>query len=106
EADSLFPSSKENVLERAIVQWQRAANQEYPLARIKLGDYHYYGWGTPADYQQAAQHYKLAVERHATAQAMFNLGLMHEQGLGITRVSFFSHLSVLLKPQIRIRFDV
>ncbi|XGW06019.1 hypothetical protein V3C99_016396 [Haemonchus contortus] len=85
EADSLFPSSKENVLERAIVQWQRAANQEYPLARIKLGDYHYYGWGTPADYQQAAQHYKLAVERHATAQAMFNLGLMHEQGLGITR---------------------
>ncbi|KIH46373.1 Sel1 repeat protein, partial [Ancylostoma duodenale] len=33
----------------------------------------------------AAQHYKLAVERHATAQAMFNLGLMHEQGLGITR---------------------
>ncbi|KAJ1351128.1 hypothetical protein KIN20_007081 [Parelaphostrongylus tenuis] len=85
EADSLFPISKENVLERAIVQWQRAANQEYPLARIKLGDYHYYGWGTPADYQQAAQHYKLAVERHATAQAMFNLGLMHEQGLGITK---------------------
>ncbi|RCN50909.1 Sel1 repeat protein [Ancylostoma caninum] len=85
EADSLFPASKENVLERAIVQWQRAANQEYPLARIKLGDYHYYGWGTPADYEQAAQHYKLAVERHATAQAMFNLGLMHEQGLGITR---------------------
>lgn len=85
EADSLFPASKENVLERAIVQWQRAANQEYPLARIKLGDYHYYGWGTPADYQQAAQHYKVAVERHATAQAMFNLGLMHEQGLGITR---------------------
>ncbi|KIH53971.1 Sel1 repeat protein [Ancylostoma duodenale] len=96
EADSLFPASKENVLERAIVQWQRAANQEYPLARIKLGDYHYYGWGTPADYEQAAQHYKLAVERHATAQAMFNLGLMHEQGLGITRV-FFKHFLTSLR---------
>ena len=52
EADSLFPESRENILERAIVHWQRAANQEYPLARIKLGDYHYYGWGTKTDYKQ------------------------------------------------------
>ncbi|PAV60716.1 hypothetical protein WR25_02921 [Diploscapter pachys] len=85
EADSLFPESRENILERAIVHWQRAANQEYPLARIKLGDYHYYGWGTKTDYKQAAQNYKLAADRHAAAQAMFNLGFMHEQGLGITK---------------------
>ncbi|VDM27094.1 unnamed protein product [Toxocara canis] len=79
----LFPPNE--ALQRALLHWQRSANQDYALARVKLGDYHYYGWGTPVDYEMAATQYKIATDRHQTAQAMFNLGFMHEQGLGINK---------------------
>ena len=44
------------------------------------------------DYEAAALHYRLAFEQQHNAQAMFNLGYMHEQGLGlkkVSRVTFF-----------------
>ncbi|CAB3397934.1 unnamed protein product [Caenorhabditis bovis] len=85
EATALFPGSRENNLERAFVNWQRSANQEYPVARVKLGDYYYYGLGTEPDFGMAFMNYKTAVDRHAVAQAMFNLGYMHEVGEGISR---------------------
>ena len=55
-----MPSSLFNnrIDERALQQWQRAAEQGYSTARIKLGDYHYYGIGTDVDYETAAEHYK------------------------------------------------
>ena len=56
------------------------------MARVKLGDYHYYGLGTDVDYESAAAHYRLAFEQQHNAQAMFNLGYMHEQGLGLKQV--------------------
>lgn len=68
--------------------WGRAAAQGYSAAQVKLGDYHYYGLGTPVDYEMAATHYRLASEQQHNAQAMFNLGYMHEQGLGMQQVSF------------------
>ncbi|XP_006817427.1 protein sel-1 homolog 1 [Saccoglossus kowalevskii] len=68
---------------RALLQWSRAAAQGYTHARVKLGDYHYYGYGTQVDYETAAVHYRLASEQQHSAQAMFNLGYMHEQGLGM-----------------------
>ena len=37
------------------------------------------------DYQQAASHYKYASEISHNPQAMFNLALMHEQGLGLKK---------------------
>lgn len=58
----------------------------YTVARIKLGDYHFYGYGTDVDYETAAIHYRLASEQQHSAQAMFNLGYMHENGLGIKQV--------------------
>lgn len=60
----------------------------YSVARVKVGDYHYYGYGTEIDYETAANQYKLASEQQHNAQAMFNLGYMHEQGLGMKRVSY------------------
>ena len=60
--------------------------QGYAVARVKLGDYHYYGYGTSVDYETAAAHYRLASEQQHNAQAMFNLGYMHEQGLGLKQV--------------------
>uniref|UniRef100_A0A8W8I8I2 Protein sel-1-like protein 1 n=1 Tax=Magallana gigas TaxID=29159 RepID=A0A8W8I8I2_MAGGI len=71
------------VLERALLQWSRAASQGSTVARVKMGDYHYYGYGTKIDYETAASHYRLASEQQHSAQAMFNLGYMHEQGLGL-----------------------
>ncbi|KAM9294687.1 protein sel-1 homolog 1 [Gastrophryne carolinensis] len=68
---------------RALLHWNRAAAQGYTLARLKLGDYHYYGYGTDVDYETAFIHYRLASEQQHSAQAMFNLGYMHEKGLGI-----------------------
>ncbi|KAK7865236.1 hypothetical protein R5R35_012363 [Gryllus longicercus] len=68
---------------RALMYWGRAAAQGCSAAQVKLGDYHYYGLGTPIDYEMAATHYRLASEQQHNAQAMFNLGYMHEQGLGM-----------------------
>lgn len=53
------------------------------MARVKLGDHHYYGQGTNVDYETAASHYRAASEIWKNAQAFFNLGYMHERGLGL-----------------------
>ncbi|XP_043930555.1 protein sel-1 homolog 1 [Protopterus annectens] len=74
---------EEEVYPRALLHWNRAAAQGYTVARIKLGDYHFYGYGTEVDYETALIHYRLASEQQHSAQAMFNLGYMHEKGLGI-----------------------
>ena len=62
------------------------------MARIKLGDYHFYGYGTDVDYETAVIHYRLASEQQHSAQAMFNLGYMHEKGLGIKQVGTEPHI--------------
>ncbi|XP_045460134.1 protein sel-1 homolog 1 isoform X2 [Harmonia axyridis] len=77
--------SGEEALVRGLLYWGRASTQGYSAAQVKLGDYHYYGFGTPVDYEAAATHYRLASEQQHNAQAMFNLGYMHEQGLGMSR---------------------
>ncbi|XP_028253551.1 protein sel-1 homolog 1 [Parambassis ranga] len=75
--------SENETYPRALLHWTRAAAQGYTVARIKLGDYHFYGYGTDVDYETAVIHYRLASEQQHGAQAMFNLGYMHEKGLGI-----------------------
>ncbi|XP_005097909.1 protein sel-1 homolog 1 isoform X2 [Aplysia californica] len=69
--------------QRALLQYSRAASQGSTHARLKMGDYHYYGLGTEVDYESAASHYRMASEQQHNAQAMFNLGYMHERGLGL-----------------------
>lgn len=64
-------------------------------ARVKVGDYHYYGYGTEVDYEMAAFHYRLASEQQHSAQAMFNLGYMHERGLGMRQVGCLTRSSAL-----------
>jgi len=68
---------------RALVYWTRAASQGYSAARVRLGDYYYYGLGTDIDFEAAAFHYRIASEQQNNAQAMFNLGYMHELGHGM-----------------------
>ncbi|XP_018355444.1 PREDICTED: protein sel-1 homolog 1 [Trachymyrmex septentrionalis] len=77
--------SEEQGLVRALALWARAAAQGYSAAQVKLGDAHYYGRGTKVDYEVAASHYRSASEQQHNAQAMFNLGYMHERGLGLAK---------------------
>ncbi|XP_026332861.1 protein sel-1 homolog 1 [Hyposmocoma kahamanoa] len=70
---------------RALQLWGRAAAQGCSAARVKLGDYHYYGLGTAQDLEAAAHHYRIASEQLHNAQATFNLGYMHERGLGLAQ---------------------
>ncbi|XP_076098519.1 protein sel-1 homolog 1-like isoform X2 [Mytilus galloprovincialis] len=74
---------EDEIYQRALLHWGRAASQGSTIARLKMGDYHYYGYGTKVDYESAASQYRLASEQQHNAQAMFNLGYMHEQGLGL-----------------------
>jgi len=68
------------------------------VARIKLGDYHYYGLGTKVDYEQAIQHYRVAGEQQNNAQAMYNLAYMHEAGLGLKQVSMMDIAPAAFTP--------
>ncbi|XP_028168679.1 protein sel-1 homolog 1 isoform X1 [Ostrinia furnacalis] len=70
---------------RALQMWSRAASQGCASARVKLGDYHYYGLGAPQDLEAAAHHYRIASEQLHNAQATFNLGYMHARGLGLAK---------------------
>ncbi|XP_047709153.1 protein sel-1 homolog 2 isoform X3 [Prionailurus viverrinus] len=76
---------KEKMYPMALLLWNRAAIQGNAFARVKIGDYHYYGYGTKKDYQTAATHYNIAADKYHSAQAMFNLAYMYEHGLGIAK---------------------
>ena len=67
---------------RALVLWTLSADQGFATARVKVGDYHYYGRGTSVNHVAAAHEYQRAVELRS-AQAMFNLGVMHQTGTGL-----------------------
>ena len=51
-----------------------------------MGDYYYYGKGTGVNYHTAASHYRIASEQQSIARAMFNLGYMYEEGIGLDQV--------------------
>ncbi|KZT59631.1 HCP-like protein, partial [Calocera cornea HHB12733] len=72
----------------ALVYWTRSAAQNNIDALVKVGDYHYHGLGigdalAPERLEQAAGYYQSAVESQLSALAMWNLGWMYENGLGI-----------------------
>lgn len=58
------------------------------MARVKLGDFYYYGFGTDVDTKTAADQYRLASDHMGSPQAMFNLGYMYEQGIGLQQVLY------------------
>jgi len=74
--------------ERAFMNWKRASNQNFPAARLRVGDHHWYGLGVERNYAQAALYYRMCSEDndpHASAQALFNLGYMHHFGMGLPK---------------------
>jgi TPR repeat protein len=82
----------------ALLLWVRAANQGNVEARIKVGDYHYHGKGGNAvDYKKAAAYYLTASDSEFHPMAMWNMGWMYENGIGVAQVfpSYFCHLLLL-----------
>ncbi|KAN0068661.1 hypothetical protein V8E54_013385 [Elaphomyces granulatus] len=67
----------------ALIYWTRSAKQANIDSLIKMGDYHLVGIGTPADAAKASTCYHAAAEAHHSAQAFWNLGWMHENGIAV-----------------------
>ncbi|CAA0830183.1 ERAD-associated E3 ubiquitin-protein ligase component HRD3A [Striga hermonthica] len=68
--------------QRAHALWWKASEQGNEHAALLIGDAYYYGRGTDRDYDRAAEAYMHA-KSQSNAQAMFNLGYMHEHGQGL-----------------------
>ncbi|KAK3362636.1 hypothetical protein B0T25DRAFT_490706 [Lasiosphaeria hispida] len=69
----------------ALMYWTRSARQGNIDALVKMGDYYLLGIGTNADVDKAVQCYTGASEYHQSAQALYNLGWMHENGVGLNQ---------------------
>ncbi|KAF2751403.1 HCP-like protein [Sporormia fimetaria CBS 119925] len=67
----------------AMVYWTRSAHQKNVDSMVKLGDYYLEGIGTSIDKEKAAACYQAAADTMQSAQAMWNLGWMHENGIGM-----------------------
>jgi len=67
----------------ALIYWTRSAKQTNIDSMVKMGDYYLEGFGTSLDQEKAAACYLAAAETLQSAQAMWNLGWMHENGIGI-----------------------
>jgi SEL1 protein len=71
----------------ALIYWTRSAKQANIDSMVKMGDYYLGGYGVEADMEKAAVCYQTAQEMHhngqQSAQAMWNLGWMHENGIGV-----------------------
>ncbi|KAL2607406.1 hypothetical protein R1flu_025979 [Riccia fluitans] len=68
--------------QRAHALWRYASEQGNQHAALLIGDAYYYGRGTEKDLERAAEAYNRA-RLQQNAQAMFNLGYMHEHGVGL-----------------------
>ncbi|GLB37757.1 putative protein with sel1-like repeats [Lyophyllum shimeji] len=71
----------------ALTQWTRAAAQRNIDALVKVGDYYYHGLGVsedePTRLEKAARYYQSAADTQMSALAMWNLGWMYENGIGV-----------------------
>ncbi|KAK4144360.1 uncharacterized protein C8A04DRAFT_27814 [Dichotomopilus funicola] len=67
----------------ALIFWTRSSRQNNIDALVKMGDYYLYGIGTEVDVDKAVQCYTGASDFHQSAQALYNLGWMHEHGVGL-----------------------
>ncbi|KAJ6611281.1 HCP-like protein [Mycena sp. CBHHK59/15] len=83
------PTTPSNETARlALTQWTRAAAQRNIDALVKVGDYYYHGLGVWEDtetarFEKAAKYYQSAADTQQSALALWNLGWMYENGVGV-----------------------
>lgn len=66
-----------------LIYWTRSSRQGNIDSLVKMGDYYLAGVGAEADVDKAVQCYTGAADYHQSAQALYNLGWMHEYGIGL-----------------------
>lgn len=72
----------------ALTYWTRSAAQDNIDALVKMGDYYLSGYGSLSGLPQpekAAACYQTATNTHLSAMSMWNLGWMHENGIGVSQ---------------------
>ncbi|KAJ5161806.1 Tetratricopeptide-like helical [Penicillium capsulatum] len=69
----------------ALIYWTRSAKQANIDSLIKMGDYYLTGTGAVSDADKASTCYHNAAEAHHSAQAYWNLGWMHENGVSVAQ---------------------
>jgi SEL1 protein len=69
----------------ALIYWTRSAEQKNVDSMVKMGDYYLEGLGTSPDREKAAACYQAAADTMQSALANWNLGWMHENGIGINQ---------------------
>ncbi|KAH7375904.1 hypothetical protein B0T11DRAFT_271198 [Plectosphaerella cucumerina] len=69
----------------ALMYWTRSSRQSNVDAQVKMGDYYFHGVGADPDVAKAVQCYTGASDYSQSAQALWNLGWMHENGIGLTQ---------------------
>jgi SEL1 protein len=68
----------------ALIYWTRSAKQANIDSLLKMGDYYLSGFGTFAvDPEKASACYHTAADVHHSAQALWDLGWMHENGVAV-----------------------
>lgn len=69
----------------ALIFWTRSAKQGNIDSMVKMGDYYLKGLGAELDVDKAATCYSSASEFRQSGQALYNLGWMHENGVGLNQ---------------------
>lgn len=78
----LFYSSSEEQMKKAF-RYYSFSSDTSAVSQLKIGDFFYYGWGgVEVDHAKSFMYYKHASELH-NPQATYNVGFMHQFGLGI-----------------------
>lgn len=86
--DARRPQPSSSLLKNAalaLIYWTRSAKQANIDSLIKMGDYYLTGTGILADAEKASTCYHTAAEAHHSAQAYWNLGWMHENGVAVAQ---------------------
>ncbi|XP_070588712.1 protein sel-1 homolog 2 isoform X3 [Erythrolamprus reginae] len=86
ESEKVKLLHRNQVYPLALLLLKQAASQGNAFAKVKIGDYYFYGFGTTKDYVSAITYYTLAANQ-LNAEAMFNLAYMHENGLGVPQLT-------------------
>ncbi len=89
---------------KAAAHYQKAADLKYAAAELALGKLYYFGQGVPQDYEAAYLYLQRAREKvrskAKTAEALYYLGQMFRNGLGVEKSSMRAYNRLKLSAQL------
>ena len=83
--DAWYEGEEGDRLRRMLHYHGLAADQGNVKSLLQIGDAYYYGKGVDAPDKNKSAAVYLQASQHRSAQAMFNLGMMHEHGVGLPK---------------------